>query len=225
MANKLEAIIFDMGGTLVDIEGLRAEAYKQTLAKYNIPNGDDWYYQHLGFPGKVLSGLAVSDFKLPLAPEEFREDRKEIYTRLLKTSQPQPIHSAIAFLRSISQVRYKLAIATSEHLDDITKYLSDIKLDPMRFSAIVSADEVERDKPAPDVYLEAAKRIKVSPANCLAIEDSAAGIRSAKSAGMICAAHKMPHNKYLDLSEADFVVDSFNTIRLSDIDIRFFRGY
>src|SRR5207302_10372834 len=80
---------------------------------------------------------------------------------------------------------------------------------PELFRATVSSEEVARGKPAPDVYLEAARRLGVPPAECAAIEDSHSGIRSAKAAGMLCVAIPNPHFPPGDaVAEADGVLRS-----------------
>jgi HAD superfamily hydrolase (TIGR01509 family) len=171
-----------------------------------------------------MTELAVKELKLPILSQQFRMMRQTIYEELLETSRPQPVLSTIDFLRTISRQDYKVGMATSEHIRDINRYLVDINVHPNNFDAIVSADEVKNDKPFPDVYLECAKRLKVKPVNCLAIEDSPPGIESAKSAGMICIAQRLPHNHFLDLTIADLVVDTLSQIQIKQLEERFFDG-
>jgi len=86
------------------------------------------------------------------------------------------------------------------------------------FDAVVSASEVERAKPAPDLYLTAAKRLGVRPAACLAVEDTGAGIASAKAAGMFAVQVRASSTALPPLEQADLVIDDYSQFDLSLFD-------
>jgi len=216
---KLEAVVFDKDGVLVDTEPLKAEAHKQSLARFGIPDGDDWYYRHLGTAGIEMARMQIEEFNLAqydpkITPESFRalkEDR--ILPRLIRQFPATPIKSGIDFLKSIPP-EYKLAVASSDYKIRIKQDLQGIGVYDL-FDVIVSgAEDVFSSKPAPHVYLMAAEKLGVDPQNCLAVEDTPQGIESAKLARMKCIVHRMPHNRYLDLSEADLVVDDLSVLDL-----------
>jgi len=97
---------------------------------------------------------------------------------------------------------YPLAVASSSEPEVIAAVIQALGLRGL-FRAVVSAEEVPHGKPAPDVFLEAARRLDVAPARCLVIEDSAAGVRAAKAAGMTCVAIPCAETRHLDFSAAD----------------------
>jgi HAD superfamily hydrolase (TIGR01509 family) len=109
--------------------------------------------------------------------------------------------------------RYPLGLASSSNRELIRAVLEAGGIAEL-FHAVVSSEEVERGKPAPDVYLEAARRLGVRPERAAAIEDSEAGIRSAKAAGMLVVAVPNPHFPPGDdaLAEADVVLDSASSL-------------
>jgi beta-phosphoglucomutase-like phosphatase (HAD superfamily) len=107
---------------------------------------------------------------------------------------------------------WPLGLATSSNRPVIETVLDAAQLRPF-FTATVSSEEVARGKPAPDVYLEAARRLGVDPSRCTAIEDSHNGIRSARAAGMRVIAIPNPHFPPGDaLREADAVAKSLDEL-------------
>lgn len=82
-----------------------------------------------------------------------------------------------------------------------------------RFSVIVSADDAINGKPAPDVFLAAAKKLNVAPANCLVLEDAPAGVQAAKAAGMTCFAVPNAHSQALDSSVGDRILSSLHEVK------------
>jgi beta-phosphoglucomutase-like phosphatase (HAD superfamily) len=116
-------------------------------------------------------------------------------------------------VRELASAGYRLAVASSsnrELIDTVLRRLDSTEL----FEVTVSSEEVSRGKPAPDVYLEAARRLGVDPARCVAVEDSASGIRSAHAAGLRVIAY--PNRHYppaaTDLDSADVVVDDMGRL-------------
>jgi beta-phosphoglucomutase-like phosphatase (HAD superfamily) len=77
------------------------------------------------------------------------------------------------------------------------------------FDSIISAEDVAHGKPDPEIFLTSAKRLKVSPAECLVVEDARLGVEAAKEAGMKCLGYRNPHSGNQDLSKADIVTDNF----------------
>src|SRR3989442_13389089 len=121
------------------------------------------------------------------------------------------IPGAVEAVRRLA-ARFPLAVASSSNRPLIDAVLEVAGLTEY-FQATVASEEVERGKPAPDVYLEAARRLGVPPERCAAVEDSHNGIRSAKAAGMRCIAIPNPHFPPGDaLDEADVVVSDLASL-------------
>ena len=110
----------------------------------------------------------------------------------------------------------KLGLASSTDLVLIRVVLDRLALDAF-FDTVVSVEEVEHPKPMPDVYLEAARRLDCEPKTCLAIEDSQAGVQSAKGAGMRCLGFSSPNSPHQDLHQADMIVGDLWELELSEL--------
>jgi HAD superfamily hydrolase (TIGR01509 family) len=125
---------------------------------------------------------------------------------------PPLIPGAVEAVRAIAE-RWPVAIASSSNPELIEVVLATAKLDQV-VRVVVSSQEVARGKPAPDVYLEAARRLGVGPADCVAVEDSENGIRSAKAAGMVVIALPNPHFPPEEeaVAQADLVLASIREL-------------
>ena len=123
------------------------------------------------------------------------------------------VPGAVQSVRGLAEAGFRLALASSSNRELIDTVLRELGLTEL-FEVTVSSEEVARGKPAPDVYLEAAERLEVDPARCVAVEDSASGIRSAHAAGMRVIAY--PNRQYppaaVDLDSADAVLDAISCL-------------
>ena len=135
---------------------------------------------------------------------------------MLKNENLQPEKGITNLIRYCEKYKIKIALATSsvdEQVEAIIKAISgEIEFTKI-FDVIVSGDDVQNKKPAPDIYNVVLKRLKIIPERCLAIEDSAAGIMSAKKAGINVVGITSPFADKISLSEADLLfesVDSFS---------------
>jgi HAD superfamily hydrolase (TIGR01509 family) len=115
---------------------------------------------------------------------------------------PIPMAGVPEVLERVRASGYRMALASSAEPRVIRANLSALALEPL-FEAVVSGTQVARGKPAPDVFLAAAERLDVPPAQCLVIEDSRNGLLAAKAAGMRCAVAPCAHTRHQDFREAD----------------------
>jgi beta-phosphoglucomutase len=188
------AVIFDMDGTLVQTETLKAESYARAITQ--LRNGavrhDDVIAAYDPLIGRSRSdvvrslmeqfGLQDTDALVALRLRIYDE---MISDRALLKRQEYP-HST-ALLRSVKQRGYPTALTTVSHAREAFIILDALDL-RRYFDTIVTIDDVARAKPSPDLYLVAAARLGVQPAQCLAIEDSLAGVEAAVAAGIPCIA-------------------------------------
>jgi len=204
----ITAVVFDMDGVIVDSEA-QWKAQEETFFRAAVPA---WRAEH----HERIVGLGVEDvyhflvrefgLKMPLADYLARSEEvaREVY--LKKVAIADGLRALVADLR---RRKVPTAIASSLPRRWIDLVVNRFALAP-HFDAIVSSDDVGgRTKPAPDIYLEAVRRIARAPAECLAIEDSNVGVRAAKAAGLVCAALRTPHNTDQDLKLADFELTGF----------------
>jgi HAD superfamily hydrolase (TIGR01509 family) len=192
--SKPKAIIFDMDGVLTDSEWFIAEAGCRMFHErwgLNVVHDDFAPFVGLGenrFLGGVAEKYALADFNI----ERDKARTYEIYLELVaKPGALKALPGSVAFLRRARELGLKTALATSTDYVKMTANLKAIGLggggDPA-FDATVNGLEVERQKPFPDLYLEAASRIGAAPADCWVVEDSVGGVKAAKTAGMRCLA-------------------------------------
>ena len=177
----IRAAAFDLDGVLVDSEERWARA-KEDLVR---ASGGSWKPEAaramLGMSSPEWSRYLHDELGVPLAPQEINE---AVVARMLEDYRRDLplIDGATDAVRRLA-ARWPLALATSSNREVIDVVLETSGLADA-FAATVSSEEVARGKPAPDVYLEAARRLEVAPGDCAAVEDSTNGLRAAAAAGM-----------------------------------------
>jgi HAD superfamily hydrolase (TIGR01509 family) len=203
----IEAVIFDLDGVVVDSEHVWDDARKELAAERGRPWPEQASRDMMGMSSLEWSSYMHDVVGLPDPPEEIsaRVVRRleELYRRELPL-----IDGAVEAVQRLAK-RWPLGLASSSNreLIDLVLELSGLA---RYFLATVSSEEVPRGKPAPDVYLEAARRLGgVAPARCVAIEDSENGIRSAKAAGMRVLA--IPNPRYPPTEKALALADEVLT--------------
>jgi HAD superfamily hydrolase (TIGR01509 family) len=122
----------------------------------------------------------------------------------------------IQLLKSLHDGGYTAAVGSSAPLKNIRIILEELGIGDL-FQAIVYGREVKEGKPSPQIFLMAARKLKVEPVNCIVIEDSIAGVSGAKRAGMSCIAVTTTHPPEC-LKEADLIVSTLENIAISDLD-------
>jgi HAD superfamily hydrolase (TIGR01509 family) len=177
----IDAVVFDLDGVLVDSEQVWDAARKELAAQRGRPWPEQASRDMMGMSSLEWSRYMHDIVGLPEPPEEISAEvvrrLEEIYRRELPL-----IDGAVEAVGRLAK-RWPLGLASSSNreLIDLVLKLSGLA---RYFRVTVSSEEVSRGKPAPDVYLEAARRLGVAPDCCAAVEDSENGIRSAKAAGM-----------------------------------------
>jgi HAD superfamily hydrolase (TIGR01509 family) len=177
----IDAVVFDLDGVIIDSEELWDEV-REGLAR---ERGGRWSAKAqadmMGMSSTEWSRYLHEVVGLPDPPDEI--NREVVELMLARYSERLPlIDGAVDAVKRLA-AHWRLAVASSSNRELIDRVLQVSGLAPY-FEATVSSEEVERGKPAPDVYLEAARRLGVQAARSVAIEDSASGIRSAHAAGM-----------------------------------------
>jgi HAD superfamily hydrolase (TIGR01509 family) len=177
----IEAVVFDLDGVLLDTEELWNEARLQITEERGGRWRDDAQGAMMGMSSPEWSRYMHDVLGLPDPPEEISAEVVARLESLYRDRLPL-VPGALEAVRRIGE-RWPLAIASSSNRPLIDLFL-DLTDTWGLFRATVSSEEVARGKPAPDVYLEAARRLGVEPTSCAAIEDSENGIRSGVAAGM-----------------------------------------
>jgi HAD superfamily hydrolase (TIGR01509 family) len=177
----IAAVVFDLDGVLVDSEAAWDAARRELVRKRGGTWKDSATRDMLGMSSLEWSRYVAEELGVDLAPEEISH---QVVGHLLAVYREQlPLLPGAREAVERVAGRWPLGLASSSNPEVIRVVLSESGLE-RSFTVWVSSEEVGAGKPAPDVYLEAARRLGVRPADCVAVEDSENGIRSAHAAGM-----------------------------------------
>ncbi len=199
----IEAVVFDLDGVIVDTEQVWDEVREQLVRERGGRWHDGAQAAMMGMSSTEWSRYIHDELGLADSPEEIND---EVVRRMLERyRQDLPlIDGAVDAVRQLA-AELPLAVASSSNRPLIEAVLEGAGIADL-FAAVVSSEEVARGKPAPDVYLEAARRLGVEPGRCAAVEDSSNGIRAAHAAGMRVLA--LPNAHYLPAPDALALADT-----------------
>lgn len=177
----IKGLVFDCDGTIAHTMPLHYRAWTRALSEHGVDFPEALFYEFGGVPTeKIIEALNERHGKN--IPVRETAERKE---KLFEAMIPEivPIEPVMAVLRA-NVGKLPIAVATGGWRSVVTKTLTAMHvLDQIQ--ALVCAEDVEHGKPAPDTFLEAARRIGVAPQDCMAFEDAVPGIQSATAAGML----------------------------------------
>lgn len=205
-------VIFDLDGVLLDTEKLYTQATQTVVGEFG--KTFDWSLksQMMGRHELEAAALLVDTLELPITPEEYLRRQLPIAEGLFRSAEE--IQGAEAFVAALGARGHRLAVGTSS-----TLRLYQLKTSHLAwfsaFSAVVSGDhpEVKALKPAPDIFLAAARAIGGEPAHCLVVEDSPAGVLAARAAGMSVVAIPDVALEATRFKAADLIVRSYAELR------------
>ena len=198
----IEAVIFDLDGVIVDSEQVWDDV-RERLAK---ERGGRWHDRAqadmMGMSSPEWSAYMHDEIGLAESPEEINA---EVVRRMLERYRAELplLPGAVEAVRRLAAA-FRLAVASSSNRPLIEAVLAGAGIAGL-FEATVSSEEVARSKPAPDVYLEAARRLGVRPERCAAVEDSSNGLRAAHAAGLRVLA--LPNAHYPPAADALALAD------------------
>ena len=209
---EIVSVVFDMDGVLVDTEHLWDEVREELTGEWGGRYTPEAQEAMMGMSSHEWSRYLHETVGLRESPETINA---EVVRRMLARYEIElpVVPGAGEAVRRLADDGYRLAVASSSNRELIDAVLRRLELAAL-FEATVSSEEVGRGKPAPDVYLEAARRLDVPASRCAAVEDSASGIRAAREAGMRVIAY--PNRHYPPaadvLASADLVIDSLDAL-------------
>lgn len=181
-AREFAGYIFDLDGTLVDTMPLHYRAWDEAMRRVGLkcPLDEELFYSLGGVPTRRVAELIAGHYGLTIDPHAVF-DHKEALFRELQTDA-KLIEPVVEIARRMS-LTHPVSIASGGPRDIVRRMLELTGLAPL-FEVVITPEDVEHGKPAPDMFLLAAKRMGVSPGNCLVFEDAEAGMRAAEAAGM-----------------------------------------
>lgn len=203
------AVIFDMDGVLVDSEPAFFEAVNDVL----VPTGKrvEWeQYQRLLLGTSISATWAGVLEMLDLQAEDVQPYVDRYGDALLEVlRRPRPLLPGVeALIGDLKRRGVPIGLATSSRREWVEALLGAAELPLDTFDALAWREMVERSKPAPDLYLKAAELVSVMPERCIAVEDTPAGIASAKAAGMYAVQSRAASSAFPPIEEADLVIDT-----------------
>jgi len=203
------AAIFDMDGVLIDSQPLHYELDIRVLKACGVDAVLDTVVPYTGMGNPDRWPKYKEELGLSQDPTELIEMAEQAMRDIFADADLKPIDGIPTLLDGIKAMGMTLCVASSSSHELIELVLNKIGL-ASRFDIIVSGEDVDEGKPAPDIYLAAAKKADVAPNMCIAIEDAPAGIASAKNAGCVCIAYRNPNTRGQVFDRADYTVDRFD---------------
>lgn len=215
MDSKIRAVIFDMDGVLVDSEQLINAAAIAMFKEEGLAVQPADFLPFVGAGEDRYIGGVAEKYRFPLDLPEAKKRTYEIYLDLVPT-QLEAFPGVHDLVSSCRKAGLQVAVASSADKIKIVANLQKIDL-PMEFwDTVVVAEDVKLKKPAPDIFLAAAQKLDIRPAECVVVEDAVNGVQAAKAAGMRCIAvtTSFPAER---LQGADIVREDISQVKLSDL--------
>ncbi|MFC1677100.1 HAD family hydrolase [Planctomycetota bacterium] len=219
--SELYGLIFDVDGVIADTEGVNARASIKVFAELfgvsGVVRGDFEAGLGRGAQEYVMAAARVHGLKLTAEQIETATKLRQEYFFDILSGEPLPAFPGVLELitQAMASPRFGAAIATSSTLEKSHAVLESAKI-PYRQMVYVNGNDVKHKKPDPELFLIAADRLGIAPANCVVIEDAPDGVQAAKAAGAKCIA--VTNSTTADkLSQADLICDSLEQINLETV--------
>jgi beta-phosphoglucomutase len=205
MTKNNKAVIFDLDGVLVDTAVFHKQSWMDLAAKEGFVMTEEFFYQTFGMQNyQILPTLLKRELSRDEV-EKFSDWKESRYRELIK-GKIQPLEGVFELVKGLKEAGFRLAVGTSAPKANLELMLSELPIGKF-FDAYTTAEDVSRGKPFPDTFLKAAEKINMPPMFCVVVEDSIAGVKAGKAAGMKVVAVTNT-TKRDELSMADVIVDS-----------------
>ncbi|MBR4749247.1 MAG: HAD-IA family hydrolase [Abditibacteriota bacterium] len=179
----IKGIIFDMDGVLCDSEPFICKAAILMFAEKGLTVKEEDFIPFVGAGENRYIGGVAEKYGLKVDIEEVKARTYAIYCDIIKGSL-KPMNGVYDFVTDCRKKGLKLAVASSADLVKVRANLAEIGLPFESFDTVINGLDIERKKPAPDIFLLAARRLGLRPEDCLVVEDAVNGVEAAKNAGM-----------------------------------------
>ena len=180
LPEHIKGLVFDCDGTLADTMPLHWRAWQVIAAKYKLHFPEDRFYALGGVPSRDILKMLAQEQGVTLDHIQAAHDKENAYLPLM--AQVEPIHAVVEIARA-NHGKIPMAVASGGTQQIIGDVLEHLKIRHL-FGAVVTSEMVTNQKPAPDIFLEAARRIGVDPKFCRGYEDTDLGMTAIRAAGM-----------------------------------------
>jgi HAD superfamily hydrolase (TIGR01509 family) len=201
-------VLFDMDGVLVQTEPLKAQAHAAATRQCGGDVLPELYATVMGQSLEVIMKAFLTAGQVDAELSDYASTFERVYRKLLQT-QLAPNSPVVELLPPLKQYGYRLGLVTSDYANVRDWILAQLGLTPY-FDVLVAKDDVTQIKPAPDGYLLALKRMPLTPARVIVIEDSEAGLQAASSAGLRVLAIRHAFNTNHNFGSASKILDPFH---------------
>ena len=204
---NIEAVIFDLDGTLIDNNSFHLQSWKQYLKDIGKHISEEQYKAHIN--GRTNKDAIEYIYGRQMSNEEamiYTLQKEEIYRNIY---QPfiKPLDGLIPLLEKLNELEMPMAIATSGIQVNIDFMFSHIPIEQY-FKVVVNSVHIKAGKPDPEIYFKTAELLNVIPERCLVFEDAVVGVQAAKGAGMKVIAITTTHTSE-ELKEADMIIADY----------------
>ena len=177
---EIKGIVFDCDGTLADTMPLHWRAWSSVTARHGLQFSEERFYALGGVPSRDILKMLCEEQGKELDHLALAHEKEEAYLPFLPSVQPIQIVVAVA---EANHGKLPMAVASGGMKNIIEDVLRHLKIRHY-FDAVVTSEDVKHQKPAPDIFLEAARRIGVAPQHCRGYEDTDLGMQAIRAAGM-----------------------------------------
>ncbi len=202
-----KAAILDFDGLLADSEPYHYRAYNEVFERYGHTLNQEEYWVEWTSKGKGIAGeIERHNLKLDVEPVDLRNQKFEVYSRFCQSGEIKLFPLAQSMAESLS-VTQKLAIASGSWTKDIRAILKNAGALNL-FPVILGKESATREKPHPDIFLNAAERLGCAPSECFVLEDALKGLNAAREAGIPCIILRNPLNRNINFDGAELIFES-----------------
>jgi beta-phosphoglucomutase family hydrolase len=212
-----KAVIWDLDGTLVDSAEYHWQAWRDTMKGQGVELTHDQFLETFGWRNDAILGKWLGTGMTTENSQRLGDEKEACFRRLVRSGTIAPLPGAAEWVKRLKREGWQQAIASSAPRENVQALLENLALAD-NFQVIVAAEDVERGKPDPEVFLKAASLLGVTPSRSIVVEDAAMGIEAARRAGMRNVGVKADIKLSADLSVRslmDLPVDAFERLLVS----------
>jgi HAD superfamily hydrolase (TIGR01509 family) len=204
-----ELVIFDWDETLAHTKTIAVKSFKKTLAEINLDVSDEYIKKQMGKSAKEILLETLRHFNKNYSEEKIEQLLQKRIEAEIQLSKKVKLHDGAIELLDALKGKIKLALATMNDKPVITHLLKQHNITEY-FEVVLSANDVKKSKPEPEIFIKAANQLDIQPKNCVIIEDSIFGIQAAKKAKMSCIAVSLGaySKKELEKEKPELIVSS-----------------
>lgn len=211
-SGALRGVVFDLDGLIFNTEELYEQVGAELLRRRGHSFSRELLDAMMGRQSKVALQIMIDWFGLDATVAELEEETDAVFPRILDT-QLRTMPGFLPLLETLERETIPRGVATSSRLSFVTNVLSRFHLQP-RFQFVLTAEDVERGKPAPEIYQRACAQLQLPPEEVMVLEDSENGCRAAVAAGTFAVAVPGEHSRDHNFDRSRFVADSLADSRI-----------